>query len=64
MHEDVVDPRAQQTGDFQLEELGEFVGEEGEESIDEEQNYEYPFEDCVDYEVWESPHLLFDKSLE
>ncbi|PON86111.1 hypothetical protein TorRG33x02_181610, partial [Trema orientale] len=62
--ENVVDPGAEQAGDSKVEELGEFVGEEGQESIDEEQKYQKPFENGVDHEVRELPQLLLHETTE
>lgn len=35
--EDMFDPSTEDAGEVQLEELGEFVGEEGEEAVEEEE---------------------------
>lgn len=60
----VVDPGAEQTRRSQLEELGELVGEERKEPIEEEEDYQDPFEHCVDHKVWERAQLLFDETRE
>lgn len=48
--EDVVDPRTEEARHLHFEESGEFVASEGEESVDEEKEYEEPFQDGVDDE--------------
>lgn len=49
--EDVVEAGAEQAGDSEVEDSGDFVGEEGEEPVEEEEDYHEPFEEDVDEEI-------------
>lgn len=64
VYEYVIDPCAEQAWRSQIEELGELVGKKRDEPIDEKEKYQHPFEDGVDYEMWELAQLLFDETRE
>lgn len=52
MNEDMIEPCAEQAGDSEFEDSGDFIREEGEKSIDEKQDYYKPFKDDVYEEIW------------
>ena len=48
LHKEMIKPGAEQAWSFELEPLGDFVAEEGEEAVEKEQDDHQPFEDGVD----------------
>lgn len=56
--EDVVDSGTEQTGDPEIEEARDFVGYEGEEAVDEEQDNDEPLEHGIYQEMWELSHVF------
>ena len=57
----MIEPCAEQAGSFEVEKSGDFVGDEGEESVDEEEDDEHPFEEGVDQEIGESSVFFLDR---
>lgn len=62
--ENVIDPGAEQAGDFQFKELGEFIGEKCKKSINEKNKDHHPFKNRIYTEKPNSPQLLFNQTLE
>ena len=50
---DMIYPGTEQAGRLEAEKAGEFVGDEGDESVDEEQDDHHPFKEGIAQELWD-----------
>lgn len=63
MNENMINPRAKQARNSQFKKLGEFIGNKGEEPIEEEQNDHHPFKNGIYHKMWEFSELFFNKAV-